>query len=312
MIERQATPAAAVTQPATPAHTGQSKQKIVASPIAKRIAREHGIDIAAVPGAGERRLTQKDVEDFIAAGASQTPASPPSPSQAAGQTVPFAGMRAAIARRMHQSLQEMAQLTLHTEADVTEMVALREVLKAEQKVTYTDMIVRAAALALQKHPHLNATLNMEEKVIQLHPTIEIGLAIAVDNGLVVPVIRQAGQKSLSELAQARQTIIERARSGKLASTDLEGSTFTITNLGTYDIDGFTPIINPPEIAILGVGRIVEKVVVHQGKIAQRGMMTLSLSFDHRVVDGAPAAAFLQTIKQNLEQPAVLDSSAKQT
>lgn len=267
--------------------------RILASPMAKRLAREHNIDLSQVKGTGRGgRITEKDVRAFIEAQKGE-----------AGKeedVIPVAGMRATIARRMHESLQSMAQLTLFTEADVTDLVALRERLKETAGVTYTDLIVRACALALREHPRINARL--EGDVIRLLPDVHIGIAVALDDGLVVPVIRHADQKDVAAIARTRQHLVERARSGRLTGDEMHGSTFTVTNLGMYEVDGFTPIINPPEVAILGVGRIVEKVVIRQGKIAQRAMMVLSLTFDHRVVDGAPAAAFLQTIKHHLETP----------
>ena len=301
-IEIKAQPAVAAIQP---------EVNIVASPVAKRMAKEHGINLADVSGAGERRLSQKDIEAHLEA---QRRSVDPAPTAAIAsattatandQTIPLTGMRATIAKRMHQSLQEMAQLTLHTEADVTELVALRQRLKQEHPITYTDLIMRASALALAQHPRMNARLDGD--VIQLLPEINIGMAVALDDGLVVPVIHNVDQKALSILAHERSLIIARARANQLTTGDFSGGTFTVTNLGTYDIDGFTPIINPPEIGILGVGRIVEKVIVHQGKVAQRAMMTLSLSFDHRLIDGAPAAAFLQTIKNHLEQAEELNN-----
>jgi pyruvate dehydrogenase E2 component (dihydrolipoamide acetyltransferase) len=206
---------------------------------------------------------------------------------------------------MHDSLESMAQLTLHTEADVTELVAMRESLKQQVPITFTDLVVRACAMALRQHPRLNATLDGE--TIRLLPQVNIGLAVALDDGLIVPVMRDADRQSLTDLAQARIRFAERARANQLTLDEVSGGTFTVTNLGNYDIDAFTPIINPPEAAILGVGRIVEKVVIYQGKISQRAMMTLSLTFDHRLVDGAPASAFLQSIKQLLESPGRLRS-----
>lgn len=299
-LETQRSPASPAPETAGPA------RELRASPVAKRLAREHNVDLARVPGSGEGgRITEKDVLDFVAGQqAPPAPAAAASPvATAPAAAIPMAGMRAAIARRMHESLHSMAQLTLHTEVDVTELVRLREELKTQLAVTYTDLIVRACVLALRRHPHLNATL--EGEVIHLLPQLNIGVAVALDNGLVVPVIPNTDRLSLADLAQTQRRLAERARAGQLTSAELSGGTFTVTNLGTYDIDAFTPIINPPEAAILGVGRIVEKVVIYQGKIAQRSMLTLSLTFDHRLVDGAPAAAFLQTIKQLLEQPDAL-------
>ncbi len=294
------------TEQPKPANATPASQ-VRASPVAKRIAREHHLDLSQVPGSGDGgRIIEKDVQAFIAAqaaGGSPTQKIAEAPSPPPTGSIPMAGMRATIAQRMHQSLQSMAQLTLHTEADVTELVALREELKQQAPITYTDLIVRACALALRQHPHLNATL--DEDTIQLLPHINIGVAVALDQGLVVPVIREADQRKVVDLAGIRVRLAERARAGNLTKEEISGGTFTITNLGNYDVDAFTPIINPPEAAILGVGRIVDKVVIHQGRIAQRAMLMLSLTFDHRVVDGAPAASFLQTIKQLLEKPARL-------
>jgi len=279
-------------------------REVVASPAAKRLAREQRVDLADVTGSGEGgRITEKDVQAFIKAqGIGEAEPTPASPT--ASGVIPLAGTRAIIARRMHESLHTMAQVTLHTEADVTDLVRLYERVKARFPVTYTDLVVRASALALRQHPRLNAVLDGE--VIRLIPDIHIGIAVALDDGLIVPVARNADRHSLAELSAVRSRLAERARAGQLSPAEVSGGTFTVTNLGGFDIDGFTPIINPPEMAILGVGRIVEKLVIHQAKVAQRSTMTLSLTFDHRLVDGAPAAGFLQTIKRLLEAPEKLE------
>jgi len=285
-------------QPEEPTVPPESRE-VRASPVARRIAREHDIDLTQVKGTGRGgRITEKDVRAILEAHLPVAEEPPPPPP--AGETIPLIGMRATIARRMYESLQTMAQLTLHSEADVTELVALRERLKQSAPITYTDLIVRACALALRQHPHLNATLDGE--AIRLLPHINIGVAVALEDGLIVPVIADADRKPITELAQARLRLVERARAGQLTMEEVSGGTFTVTNLGAYGIDGFTPIVNPPEAAILGVGRIVDQVVIHQGKVAQRAMLTLSLTFDHRVVDGAPAAAFLQSVRHFLESP----------
>ncbi|MEM7334675.1 MAG: 2-oxo acid dehydrogenase subunit E2 [Chloroflexota bacterium] len=295
LISKQETPSTL----STPQRDVAVKNKIRASPIAKRIAKEHQIDLAQIPGAGERRLTEKDVRTYIENQQAQTEATPIQ-DKAPSTIVPMAGMRATIAQRMHRSLQEMAQLTLHTEADVTELVDLRNQLKQKFSVTYTDLIIKASAIALQHHPHINATLKEDD--IHFLSEVNIGLAVALESGLIVPVIKNVEQHSLEELSIKRGELVKKARQNQLTPSEFTSGTFTVTNLGTYEIDGFTPIVNPPEIAILGVGRIVEKLVVAKGKVAQRFMMTLSLSFDHRLVDGAPAAAFLQSIKRILEKP----------
>ena len=290
-------------QQAKPETVSAPLREVRVSPVAKRLAREHSIDLSQVVGTGGAgRITEKDVRVFMEAQAAppRTAESTAPPLPPAEETVPMVGIRATIAQRMHQSLQSMAQLTLHTEADVTELMALREKLKQNAPITYTDLIVRASALALRQHPRLNATLDGE--TIRLLPRVNVGVAVALDDGLIVPVIQDADRQKLADLAGSRTRLVERARAGQLTKAEISGGTFTVTNLGTYDIDAFTPIVNPPEAAILGVGRIVDKVVIHQDKIAQRSMLTLNLTFDHRLVDGAPAAAFLQTIKQLLENP----------
>jgi len=202
-------------------------------------------------------------------------------------------MRKTIADRMLQSLHQSAQLTISSEADVTAAVELRSRLKRDFDLSYTDLIIHAASRALLRHPRVNSRLTANG--IELLTAVNVGIAVALDDGLIVPVIREASKKSLREIAAESSALSAKAHAGQLKMEDVIGGTFTISNLGTYAIDAFTPILNPGETAILGVGRIVEKPAIYAGEIARRSMMTLSLSFDHRVVDGAPAAAFLQTI-----------------
>jgi len=271
-------------------------KEILATPAAKRLAKEHGIDLSQITGTGPGgRITEKDVMAFI-----EARKAPPPPPRPPAKVIPFIGMRQAIAERMTQSLQTMAQVTITTEIDATELVRMREQLKGEFELTYTDMVVKAAAMALKKHPLLNSTLIGEE--IHLLDEIHIGVAVALEGGLIVPVVRNADKKSLKEIAAETRRLAEGARAGTLTVDEVTGSTFTVTNLGMYGVDTFTPIINPPEVAILGVGRIVEKPACYQGQIVPRAMMCLSLTFDHRIVDGAPAAEFLRTVKELLENP----------
>jgi pyruvate dehydrogenase E2 component (dihydrolipoamide acetyltransferase) len=275
----------------------EQQQRIPATPLARRIAEEEGLDLSQIPGTGPGgRITEEDV--LRALEGRRAPAAPL-------RTIPFTGMRQAIAERMMESLHSMAQLTLTTRADVTELVGLREVLSQRWNVrlSYTDFIIKATALALKEHPLLNSALVGEE--IVLHEDIHIGVAVALEEGLIVPVIRHADRKSILEIHQTVQDLAERARRGDLSVDEVTGSTFTITNLGMYGIDAFTPIINPPEVAILGVGRIVEELALMNGQVAVRSRMVLSLTIDHRIVDGAPAAAFLQTVVRYLEHPALI-------
>lgn len=270
------------------------------SPVARRLAGELGVDFTRVEGTGPHgRITREDVERAAEeAGRPRAEVTPP-------LTVPFIGMRRTIARHMVESLQTMAQVTLFTECDVTELVRLRERLRRDFELTYTDLIIQAVARALEKHPRLNASLDGDR--IRLHDEIHIGMAVALEEGLIVPVIRDANRKTLREIARETKELAARARQGAVSIDEVTGSTFSVTNLGSRGIDGFTPIINPREAAILGVGRIVEKPAAYQGAIALRHLVVLSLTHDHRLVDGAPAADFLRTVAEILELPYLLST-----
>jgi pyruvate dehydrogenase E2 component (dihydrolipoamide acetyltransferase) len=292
-IGEAARPAPATTAPAT----------VQVIPAARRLAQEHGIDLGQVRGSGPGgRITVEDVQRVIATAARPVLSVPPA-SPTTGQVIPLTGMRGTIARRMHQSLQTSAQVTLITEVDVSALVQLREELKQQFALTYTDLVIKAVALALKEHPRVNAWIEGEQ--IQLVQAIHIGVAVALDEGLIVPVVHDADRKSLREIAQETRQLALRAREGSLSREEVMGSSFSVSNLGMYGIDAFTPIINPPESAILGVGRINEKLVRIPQGAEWRHVMTLSLTFDHRAVDGAPAAAFLQTIGKHLENPVEL-------
>jgi pyruvate dehydrogenase E2 component (dihydrolipoamide acetyltransferase) len=218
-------------------------------------------------------------------------------------------MRTVIARRMVESLRTTAQLTLTTEVDMAEAARLREEIGPElerregARPTYTDLVVRAAALSLRDHPEINA--RWENEGVRRLEEIHIGVAVALEGGLIVPVIRDAGRATLAQIAAAVRDLSERARAMRLRPDDVEGGTFTVTNLGMFEIDAFTPILNPPEAAILGVGRVQRKPIAVGDRVEIRPAMMLSLTFDHRVVDGAPAARFLQGIKHVLEHPYLL-------
>jgi len=280
--------------PAAAAHTASPEQRPAATsvpvtPAARKLAKDHGVDLNAVAGSGPGgRITREDVEAVIA-GAAAAPVS----------GAPLRGMRKSIAERMLKSLHSTAQLTICTEADVTAMLARRERVAAEFALTYTDLLIEAVARALRIHRRLNATANAD--AVQEHDSVDIGVAVALDDGLIVPVIRSADTKSLRQIAAESRQLAERARGGTLSVDEVRGGTFTITNLGTYGIDSFTPILHTPQVAILGIGRISEKPAVHAGQIVPRAMMTLSLTFDHRIVDGAPAAAFLRQVVENLQE-----------
>jgi pyruvate dehydrogenase E2 component (dihydrolipoamide acetyltransferase) len=269
----------------------------LATSAARKLAEQRGLKLADIPGTGAGgRITEQDVLAFEARATAPAPAAAPTPSR----VTPFAGMRQAIAEHMVESLHAMAQITMMIEVDATELARLREQIKADFEVTYTDLLVKAVAKTLKRHPSLNTTL-IGEEVHQLE-SIHIGVAVALPEGLIVPVVRDADKHTVEEIAQTMRRLAQGAREGSLSVDEVTGSTFTLTNLGTYGIDGFTPIVNAPEAAILGVGRISERVVVHNDQIARRKMMVLSLTIDHRLIDGAPGADFMRSLKELLESP----------
>ena len=282
---------------ATPTQSANGA-KVQVLPAARRLAGENNLDLGLVRGSGPNgRILLQDVEHAISGQGAGAPSTP------TGQVIELTGIRRTIATRMLQSLQTMAQLTITTEANVSEAMALRQGLSRHQtdgNISPLHLVIKAAARALGEHPRLNA-LQMEDNV-QLMTQINIGVAVALDEGLITPVIRDADTKSLSQLAQEGRELAAKTRGGTAKPDDVTGGTFTITNLGAYEIDAFTPIINPPQVGILGLGRVVEKPVIVEGQIAKGEMIYLSLTFDHRIVDGAPAAEFLQSVKGYLEDP----------
>jgi pyruvate dehydrogenase E2 component (dihydrolipoamide acetyltransferase) len=281
-----------------------------ATPVAVKTADALGVDLAIVSGTGVRGRIMK--EDVIAAAAPVLTPAVPVPAEApAGESVPMTGLRRIIAEHMAASAAQTARVTLVTEADATAFVEVREQLKTSVSEEwgfapgYNDLLGLIVARALREFPYMNARLGADGTVIERLPHVNLGMAVDTDRGLLVPVIRDADQKGLRDFGTEFRALMERARAGKSLPDDLAGGTFTITNLGMFDIDAFTPIINLPEAAILGVGRIQPKAVVKDGEIVARQMWTLNLAFDHRLVDGAPAARFLQRIKQLVENPYLL-------
>jgi pyruvate dehydrogenase E2 component (dihydrolipoyllysine-residue acetyltransferase) len=275
---------------------------IPASPMARRLARELGVDLTRVTPAHGQRITEDDVRRAAAATtvggsvATMSPTAAVAPPPEAGETL--TGRRKVIAERMLKSMQTSAQLTLTTEVGADELVAARERAQASLGLTYTDLLAWIVVQALTQHPAMNATLEGDR--LRVHDAIHLGLAVAVPDGLVVPVVRDAGRLTLEQLAARSRELTERARANASTPAELSGSTFSLTTLGFYEIDAFTPILNAPEVGILGIGRVHEAVVPREGKIVIGQLMTLSLTFDHRAVDGAPAAAFLQTVKHLVE------------
>lgn len=273
--------------------------EVLATSAARKLAGQLGLNLAEISGTGiGGRITEQDV----LASEAQAPSAavPAEAAEHEARVIPFIGMRQAIADHMVESLHSMAQLTMMVEVDVTELVKLREQVKADFDVTYTDFIVRAVAVTLKGHLSMNATL-IGDEIHQLE-SAHIGVAVALQDGLIVPVVRDADKMTVREIAREVRRLAQGARDGTLSVDEVTGGTFTITNLGNYGIDGFTPIINSPEAAILGVGRIAERVVIHDDQIARRKMLVLSLTIDHRLIDGATGAEFMQSLTELFENP----------
>jgi len=295
-------------KPATlgPATPKPSTGRKLASPVARRLAREQGIDVTTIRGTGPGgRIIKADVEDAVA-----RQRGVPDLTRIANSAVPpsLPGVRGAIARHMARSARTTAPVTLTTEVDAEALVKTRQMLRAEagaqaEEISYTLLMAFIAARALTRHPELNASLT-EDGIVR-HPEVNVGIAVDTERGLLVPVLRGAAHRSLLDLAADLQAKVARALEGKAMPEDLSGGTFTITNLGPYGVDSFTPIINLPECAILGIGRIRTQPVVRQGALAPGQTMALSLTFDHRLVDGAPAARFLQHVTRLVERPTLL-------
>jgi pyruvate dehydrogenase E2 component (dihydrolipoamide acetyltransferase) len=303
----------AVEAPKAPAVTETGRVK--ASPLAKKTAADLGVDLTGLSGTGTGgRIVQKDVFEAAekqksqpaqtAATAASPVAAPAVQAASADIVKPLSNMRKVIGKRMQANKQTAPHVTLTTEVNVDKTIALRNKLNAKNKdvrFSYTDILVKMSAAALRSHPIMNSSITEDSFII--HDRVNIGVAVALDGGLVVPVVSDADRKGLKAITTETKELITRARENTLTPDQMSGATFTISNLGGYDIDGFTPVINLPEAAILGVGRIVKKPIVNENdEIVPASMMVLSLSFDHRVVDGADAAAFLKTLKGYLEDP----------
>jgi pyruvate dehydrogenase E2 component (dihydrolipoamide acetyltransferase) len=291
-------PAPAPAAAASPAeHRTAEPGEVITSPAARRLARELGVDIAAVaPSAPGRRITSDDVEAHVAAARAAEEAVP-------GERVPFEGIRRVVAEHLWDSLQGMAQVTITREADVAGLVARRDRLAegfeeaAGVRLSYTDLLIHDVARLLLDFRRLNAYL--DGGAIVVPDAVHMGFAVALDDGLIVPVIRDAHSRSLAEIAGERAALAARAVAGTIGLDEMEGGTFTITNLGAFGADAFTPIVNPPQCAILGVGRIAERPWAVGGELRVRPTLWLSITFDHRLVDGAPAARFLEALAGRL-------------
>jgi len=292
---------AAVAPARVPEREEKEALRVRASPLARKLAENHGIDITLIPGTGPGgRVTREDVLQYIELHKD---------IRAVKEVIPIRGIQKTIAEHMSLSVKTVAHCSITLQVDASRIVEMRRRISAEieaqgkRGVSYTDILVKAAAKALKENPIVNSTLDGEQ--LKVFDDVNIGVAVDVEgekaSGLLVPVIRHADQRSLLEISEESKAIIERARTGKATHEDLTGGTFTITNLGMFGIETFVPIINYPETAILGVGAIVEKPIIVQGEFKARPLMNLTLSFDHRVVNGAPAARFMQRLKKILEE-----------
>src|SRR5215211_6863325 len=278
--------------------------RVKASPLARRIAREKGLDLAEIRGTGpDGRIVAEDVERGVTA-APAPAAAPAAVPTAEPEVEPLTSIRKTIARRLTQAW-EAPVFQISMSADMTRAQELRERLvertrEGETKPTVSDVLTKVCAAALMRHPQVNA--HYAEESVKRFPTANVGMAVATDRGLVVPVIRGAERLSLSEIATARADVVARARDAKLQQQDLEGGTFTVSNLGMYGVDQFVAVLNPPEVAILAVGAIEEKPVLVDGELDFRPLMSLTLTCDHRALDGSVAAEFLGTVRALLEEP----------
>ena len=305
---------AAPPKEAAAATGGQERIRI--SPVARKLAEENAIDITQVAGTGPNgRIVREDIEKAIADKKTAPAPAAAAPAETTGerrakQTIPLTGMRGTIAERMHQSLAVSAQLTAMGEIDMSEIVSLRNNLKAQEntlgtRVTYTDILVFAIARILRDHPKVNASI--VDKEIKVWEDINVGVATALENGLIVPVVKNTNQKSIVDISKEIKLLVEKAKENKLSADEITGGTFTLTNLGALG-SGWTfetAIINQPESAILRVGAITDRAVVREGQIVARPIMTYSLTYDHRVIDGAVAASFISSLVSALENPTLL-------
>ncbi|MDM5358902.1 dihydrolipoamide acetyltransferase family protein [Peribacillus sp. ACCC06369] len=286
--------------------------RLMITPVARKMAQAANLDIEKVQGTGPGgRITKEDVQKVIekrdakSVNSEERITDPQHPLDSP-QRVPVTGMRNIIAKRMMESLQSSAQLTLTMKVDVTDLVILQKqaagVLQKHEstKLTITDFVAKAVVLSLKEHPKMNSAYI--EDNIHLYEHVHLGLAVALEKGLVVPVIRNAESCTIRQLSKKGKELARQARDGQLPSEDMQGSTFTISNLGAYGVEHFTPILNTPETGILGIGSAYDTPLYIGDELERRTILPLSLTFDHRVLDGAPASAFLQTLKRYLEEP----------
>jgi pyruvate dehydrogenase E2 component (dihydrolipoamide acetyltransferase) len=308
-------PPPAVAAPATPAGPAEHNGRGAATPLARRAARRHGVELAGVSGTGPRgRITRDDVLQAAGVEAPAPPASPappaapapaPAPDVAGAEARPFTRLQQLIARRMAESRTTIPEFEVETEVVMDEAVALRERLRdtladGQPLPSLNDLIVRACALTLRRHPALNASVTPD--ALRVWPEVNVGVAVAGEGALIVPVVRNADALSLGAIARETRRLAERVRAGQIAPAELEGGTFTVSNLGMYGMTAIRPVINFPQVAILGVGVVRETLARVDDRVVDRRLMTLTLSADHRAVYGADAAEFLADLRQLLQAP----------
>jgi pyruvate dehydrogenase E2 component (dihydrolipoamide acetyltransferase) len=301
----------AVTAPVPVSETGEgaapSEARVKASPIARKMAEEAGLDLSRIKGTGPGgRVVERDVQAAIAAGSAPAPPGVPA-VPAPGAPVPLNRMRKTIARRMTESKAAAPHFYITVEINMDDAMKMREQLNAlapeAERISVNDLVVAAAARTLARFPVLNASYR--EDNLEMHPRVNIGIAVALEDGLIPPVLRDADKKPLKRIAAESRALAERARTNKLRSDDLGGGTFTVSNLGMFDVDEFIAIINPPEAAILAVGAVTRRPVAAAGEVRIAPLMKTTLSVDHRVADGAQAGRFMQEFKKLLENPVTL-------
>ncbi|MFE5871553.1 dihydrolipoamide acetyltransferase family protein [Streptomyces roseifaciens] len=283
----------------------------VVSPLVRKLAREHGLDLRALTGSGRDGLILRvDVERAVRAAeavAAPEPTAAAASGEAGAERIPLRGVRGAVAEKLGRSRREIPDATCWVDADATELLAARRAMNAAggPKVSLLALLARICTAALARYPDLNATVDTEAREIVRLPGVHLGFAAQTERGLVVPVVRDAHLRNAAGLSEEIARLTEAARSGTLTPAELTGGTFTLNNYGVFGVDGSTPIINHPEAAMLGVGRIAPKPWVHQGELAVRHVVQLSFTFDHRVCDGGTAGGFLRYVADCVEQPAVL-------
>ncbi|MEK2474751.1 dihydrolipoamide acetyltransferase family protein [Streptomyces noursei] len=306
---RPAAPLAAAAGPAPTTEANDTRTAAVISPLVRRIAREHGLDLRDVRGTGrEGLILRTDVESEVRARAAREPVAVAAAGPVPGEErIPLKGLRGAAAEKFRRSRHEIPDATCWVDADATELLAARRAMNVPgaPKVSLLALLARICTAALARYPELNATVDTAAQEIVRLPAVHLGFAAQTDRGLVVPVVRDAQDRTVEQLSAEIARLTDAARAGKLSPAELSHGTFTLNNYGVFGVDGSTPILNHPEAAMLGVGRIAAKPWVHEGELAVRQVVQLSFTFDHRVCDGGTAGGFLRYVADCVERPALL-------